>query len=345
MHKRFLLPMLVGSMLGQTWATTARAEAPQKAAAEALFQSGRALVEQGDHAAACERFEGSLELEPALGTRLHLADCYERIGKVASAWATFEEAASIASVSGQPERETIARTRAEALAARLSKIEVRVPQDARVAGLEIRVAGVVIPEAAWGTEWPLDPGKHAIVASAPGYEGWRTDVSVLGGAKRVVVGIPRLEPTIAARPPNPPAPAARRVAILPPAAPSGDAGDESESGDTQQTLGIVTLAVGVAGLAAGGVLGVQAIRTNDESLDACRPDDASRCTPEGVELREQAQDYALGSTIALGAGGAVALTGFLLILTSPDDPVADIARSVSPAVSSTGASWTMGGAW
>src|SRR5687767_15052938 len=54
-------------------------------AADAAFQEGRALMASGDLAAACARFEDSRRHEPAVGTELNLGECYERLGRLASA--------------------------------------------------------------------------------------------------------------------------------------------------------------------------------------------------------------------------------------------------------------------
>src|SRR5262245_62214330 len=129
--KRALLSFLWACTLSSaTWAQTSA-----KAAAEALFQAGRAHVERGEIADACKKFEASQSLDPALGTMLHLADCYERLGRTASAWAGFESAASLALAARQTRRLEIARTRSRALEPKLSRVELRVAADGRRAGL------------------------------------------------------------------------------------------------------------------------------------------------------------------------------------------------------------------
>ncbi|MBL8743281.1 MAG: hypothetical protein JNK04_19355, partial [Myxococcales bacterium] len=91
------------------------AQPAAKPAAEALFESAKQRMEAGDYAGACAKFDASQSLDPAIGTLLHLGDCYERIGRTASAWAAFLEAASLAEAAGQQPRFEIATTRASAL--------------------------------------------------------------------------------------------------------------------------------------------------------------------------------------------------------------------------------------
>src|SRR5262245_8870421 len=90
-------------------------DAMNKATAEALFADGRRLVGAGDYAAACPKFAASQKLDPGVGTALNLADCYERMGRWASAWAEFRSAASAAHTVGAREREELAGGRAQAL--------------------------------------------------------------------------------------------------------------------------------------------------------------------------------------------------------------------------------------
>jgi len=48
--------------------------------AEAAFTEGRRLMSAGNFSAACAKFEESLSYEGALGARLNLAACYEKLG-------------------------------------------------------------------------------------------------------------------------------------------------------------------------------------------------------------------------------------------------------------------------
>src|SRR5882757_7685464 len=93
---------------------TARAQSADKATAEVLFNQGRALLAEGKLAEACPKLAESLRLDTGIGTMLYLAECYERSGKTASAWAEFREAQATASKEGDA-REHIAKDRADLL--------------------------------------------------------------------------------------------------------------------------------------------------------------------------------------------------------------------------------------
>ena len=59
--------------------------AADKAAAEGLFDQGRASMQEGDFAKACGLLERSQHIDPGVGTLLYLAECYEKSGRTASA--------------------------------------------------------------------------------------------------------------------------------------------------------------------------------------------------------------------------------------------------------------------
>src|SRR3954470_22350515 len=87
---------------------SAQTSASDKAAAEALFDQGVRLMKQNSFGEACPNLEESERIDPAVGTLLYLGECYERMGKTASAWATFREAASLANNSNQADRARVA---------------------------------------------------------------------------------------------------------------------------------------------------------------------------------------------------------------------------------------------
>src|SRR4051794_10088 len=87
-------------------ASSARAEPSADSAgqarveAEALFVEAKALLQAGEIARACAKLAESERLDPAAGTLLNLADCYEKNGQLASAWVTFREATTASERSG-----------------------------------------------------------------------------------------------------------------------------------------------------------------------------------------------------------------------------------------------------
>src|SRR5437899_11188432 len=69
-------------------------------AAEALFEQGRELMTAQKFSDACPKFADSQKLDPKSSTLLNLANCYEKAGRSATAWATYREAAALAKNEG-----------------------------------------------------------------------------------------------------------------------------------------------------------------------------------------------------------------------------------------------------
>lgn len=175
-------------------ATSASAQsASDSATAQALFDRGKKQIREGKYAEACAALEESQRIESRSGTALNLADCYEHLGRLASAWSTFLEAASLAKTTGNTERERGARERAAALAKRLSNLVISAPSESSTPGLEIRRDGQLVGSAQLGLPLPADAGKHTVAAKAPGRKPWQTEVTVQGSASTANVVVPDLE--------------------------------------------------------------------------------------------------------------------------------------------------------
>ena len=315
-------------------------EAGEKAAAEELFRTGLELIEAGKVADGCVKLEASQKLDAGVGTLLYLGDCYERLGRTASAWATFNEAASIAQSRGDSERSGTAHQRAQALEPKLSRLTIAAPPRA-VEGLVVRLDGNPVVAATLGVALPVDPGVHGLEAIAPGREDYRTTITVEGAGASVEATIPELA-VISGEASDTDAGGAGRAGR---AAAEADEG----SGSAQRTAGIIVGAVGVVALGVGGTFALLASSTNEDSLGHCAPEDATRCTPKGVALREDAQGQAGVATIAVIGGAAALGAGVVLYLTAPSGGeargAAPTGLALSARLASSGAGAAVGGQW
>jgi hypothetical protein len=280
-----------------TFATSAHADArADKIAAQALFDQGKELMAKGNLAEACPKLEESQRLDPTSGTLINLADCYEKAGRVATAWSAFVEAASAAKLSGHADRERVARERAATLAQKLPKIAIHVLTTG-VEGLEIRRDGAVVGSAQWGMAIPTDAGQHRIVATAPGREPWETVVT-LRESDTVPVIVPLLGPT---RPAS--------------STPTVDAAPSSFG--TQRVLALVAGGVCVAGLTFGTVFGLVSKSKHDQANEHC---EGTVCRDrQGVDLRDDAMRAGNVSTVGFVVGALGLAGGAALWLTAPDD--------------------------
>lgn len=302
--------------------TTALAPASETgAAAQALFDQAKADMAADRYERACPALEESQKLDPALGTLLNLAACYEKMGRTASAWSRFLEAAAAARKSGHPDAERVARDRARALERRLSKLTITVPA-AGEPGLEVLRDGVSLGPAEFGVPIPVDPGSHVVSARAPGRKPWQTDV-IVSDARSVSTRVPELEQAPVEKPVE--APAAKEdagtttpPAALPPPEP------EAAPSHTRRTVGYVVGSVGIAAVAAGGVFAALTKSKDNEADKLCNGAGTDVCkdTTEKTRYEETVSDAkqnALFAYVGFGVGAAALATGAYLILSDPGD--------------------------
>jgi len=292
-------------------ASPSRAQEGNKAAAEALFSAGRDSMNAGKYDEACAKFEASQKLDAGLGTLLYLADCYERANRLASAWATFKEAESIAMGRSDQARAQIAKDRYTKLEPRLTKVVVNVA-DGNPAETVVKQHGHVVPRESWGIALPVDAGNQTIEASAPGRKAWSVTVNVTGEGATVPIAVPVLDIDNTPKPAEAAAPLAKTE---PP--PAADRGTRSSGWGAQRTIGVVVGGVGVVGLVVGSIFGLKAKSKNDQSKDHCKPGSPNDCSQQGVDLRNQAQDAAKVATVGMIVGGVALAGGVVLFLTAP----------------------------
>jgi serine/threonine-protein kinase len=266
----------------------------------------------GKFSEACTKFEGSQKLDAGLGTLLYLADCYERANRLASAWATFKEAESIAMGRSDQSRAQVAKERYSKIEPRLSKVIVKVA-DGNDPQMVVKHHGHVVPQESLGIALPVDAGDQTVEASAPGRKTWTATVRVEGEGVTVPIDIPVLEVD------NTPKPATAATPLpKEPPPPTQDTGAQGSSGSTQRTIGLIVGGVGVVGIVVGSVFGLKAKSKNDQSKKEC-PADPNVCSAAGVELRDQALNAAKIGTVGMIVGGVGLVGGITLFLTAPSD--------------------------
>lgn len=301
----FTLALLLASprsLLAQTSST---------AAAEALFQEGRALFEQGKFAEACPRLAESQRLDPATGTLLALALCQEGLGKLASAWAAFTDVEGRSLREGREDRVKIAKEHAAALKPRLSSLAVDVAAEtAALPGLEVRVDGVATGKGSFGIAVPVDGGEHRVEASAPGKAPFQATVSVKTESDAARVSIPVLTD------------AQVEPAVAPAAPPATAETKPDDSGSGMRTAALITMGAGVVALGVGSYLALSAKSDYDDAAAQCY---SGLCPQGAYEATEDARSQGTVATVVFVVGGAALVTGavlWFLPASSDDAPAA-----------------------
>jgi hypothetical protein len=301
--------VLAASLIAGTTTATidARAEPTEggAAAAESLFQEARKLMDAKRYSEACPKLVASQRIAPAVGTLLNLADCYERAGQLASAWARFHEAIALAQHLGRADREKTARERADKLEPRLIKLTIVSPEK----NVEVKLDGNVLDAAALGTAVPVDPGKHTIEATAKGKKTFSTTVEVSDRSRSPSVEIPSLDAD--------PEASQSKSGSGSGGGSSGDTKapeDQPGEGGTQRIVSYVAMGLGGVGIAVGAIFG---LRTSSIWNDAKTHCTGLECDRTGVTLATDAKNAGTVSTISFVAGGVLLAGGAVLFFTAP----------------------------
>jgi len=366
---RLALGLAVGATLLSA-ATLARADGPprpavDKATAEALFDHARTLMKEGKYAEACPKLAESQRLDAGLGTMLYLADCYEKTGQTASAWTEFLDAAAVAHATGQPEREQKARERGAALEPRLNRLSISLASGADVPGLQVRADGRPLDRALWGKPVPIDPGEHSVSATAPGKQPWSKNVQI--SASDTATAFAVVPPLVEEARPEEPSKGAPPVTVGVTPRPPGDtdhAGTDAQGSPRRSSsppslppssppppdthvgvrrLGYTMIGLGLAGAAAGGVIGAVALLKSSDSTATCRIDNV--CLGPAAAARSSAYSLANVSTIVLGSGAGVFAVGVVIAIVARAPEPSTASLQVRPLVGAGLGGLEVGGAF
>ena len=309
----------------------AAAQAPPSEA-DVAFKNGRDLLKAGKFADACREFEHSESLDPQLGTRFNIAQCDEKIGKIASALAIYRDLA--ANDANAKRKQTSAELVAQ-LAPRVPKLVVQV--SATPPHLDVMLS------AANGSTRPihanepveLDFGDYTVVVHGGGFTDFTGKVAVHEEARTTTLAV-ALAPAAA---PSEPAP----IQAVAPHEPPRDEGAEPAAPHSQRKLyAIGAFGVGGAALVGGVVAGALASSKWSDAKKAC--DGGTTCaTPDQLSaadsLRSQATTRANISTGLVIGAAVFAAGGVALWLTAPSEH----AVALSPAASANTAALVVSG--
>lgn len=285
-----------GRLIAALWLLGAQAHADpsaqEAAQAKELFTRGKKLLEERRHAEACAVLAESQKLDPGTGTLLALALCHEGQGKTMTAWTEFKEVIALSRRDKRPDREALASEHAAALEGRLSRLLVRVSDEAQdLDGLTVTLDDRPLPPALWARPFPVDPGRHELRATATGREPFSHTANVGAERDEQVIDVPLLRKVRAAKEP-PPAPPAKK----PP--------------EESPTAAYLVGAASLVALGVGGYYGLRAISRQGDAEKLCP---RSPCgNKEGLRLNREARDDASVATLGVGVGIAAAIATYLM---------------------------------
>jgi serine/threonine-protein kinase len=333
MTRRARASALLVALLALAPAVGAQPAVSGEAVAETLFREATTLIQEGKYAEACPKLEASHRADPAGGTVLLLAICYEQTGRTASAWLRFNEARAMARADRRQDREARATEHLAALEPRLSFVTVVVVGSERE-----------LPASRWRSTAPRCRSSTRALPSARPRRARRSgdgrgqarvagSVVVAGEGERLRVEIP---PLLELPPPGPPGAGDRApVAPAPPSGPSTvDRRPERTPGTTQRRLSLGVGLVGLAATGAGAYFGVVALDRREESEKLC-PELA--CTDaQGAALNAEAFTNADRANVLIGGGVGLLVAATVLHVTAPHRRRHDAPVAFTPALGASG---------
>jgi hypothetical protein len=274
--------------------TRARADdARDPAAAEELFRQGRAASQKKDFTTACAKFRESNRLDPAVGTVFNIADCEEKLGRLATSWTLFQEV--MQRLPSDDERRTIASERARSLEARVPMLTIHLAPTDRT-DVVVRRDGVVLGAASLETALPVDPGEHTVIVEAPGTQsalftsqvgaGEHASLEVKLGTLSTSTGLPKDSALQTSAPPA----------------------------QSSHTAAYLVGGVGIAGMITGVVAGLIVLNkkstVNSECVD-------KRCSQAGIDAANSGKTFGVVTTVGFVAGALGLGTATYLFLSAP----------------------------
>ncbi len=274
------------------------------AAAEELFRQGRVASEQQDFNTACAKFRESNRLDPAVGTVFNIADCEEKLGRLATSWTLFQEV--VQRLPPADNRRAIAEQRASKLEPRVPKLSIRLAHSDRT-DVTVRRDGVSLGTASLDTSLPVDPGDHVVIVEAPGTRAAEFHARVAEGEHAVI------DVTI-----GDPLPATEQGGV----GTSANPGALGATPGPNHTAAYVVGGVGVVGLVTGAIAGALVLSKKSTVNADCV---GKQCSQAGLDAANSGKTLGIVTSVGL-ITGAVGLGATTYLFVSAPAP-AENARS------------------
>jgi tetratricopeptide (TPR) repeat protein len=278
-----------------------------KKRADKLFEEGRGYLQRKEYALACTAFEQSHQADPAIGTQLNIALCYEEWGKLAAAYKAYVEAERLAKAK-KDNRSKHARKKIDELEPKLARLRISVPASADPYSIFL-FDGKETDRESLIEEQVLDPGSHSVEVRVAGAPPKTTLIELRAGERKSLqVELPEI---VAKQPDN---------------------NGKEQPRETRTTMVIAGprkkgklfggIALGVLGLGAFGLASYVALDARADYNDAIASCSDQICTERGpYDTTQDARSRANQMTFVAAGGVVLVGVGVFLILTSKGDPI------------------------
>jgi hypothetical protein len=286
--------------------------------ARTLYQEGRQLREQGNIAGALEKFKAAHALAGTPVTGVHLAQTHAALGQLVEARETCLRILRMPVQVDETERSVEARKEAAQLA---RDLEPRIPSVIiRVEGVEagvtptLTIDGQALPSAAIGLGRKVNPGSHAVKASAYGYYETSEQLSVREGeTKELTLTLRRMPPGEVPPPETSP--------------PDGSGTTVIQGSSGMSPVAVTGFIVAGTGAAIGTISGLLAMQKASDLEGACTN---NQCPPEAHSDVDSGRMFGTVSTVAFGVAVVGLAVGIWGVATQDEEPEKKRQAGVSP---------------
>jgi hypothetical protein len=271
------------------------------AAARDLGKRGTIAAQAGHCDEAVDLLNRAKALVPLPTVLTPLGECQLKLGHLVEGTENLQASAN-AQLGSNPQPALIkARDHAKELLPtalpRLAHLTINVHAPAN-AQPKLTDNGIVVSSVLVGVDHPVDPGKHTVEASAPGFLSQATSTSLGEGQAQTITLNLVVDPNARNLPPPPPL----------------QTPDEHPD-KTQLIAGIITMSVGGAALIAAGGLGGAALAKERSLSTLCGS--MKKCPNANASDISTMKAMANASTGLFAVGGAAAGVGLIVTLTAP----------------------------
>jgi hypothetical protein len=286
---RALLCLLIGCAALASWPAAAFAE--DDAPARDAFLEGVAHFDAGRHEQALAAFNRANELKPSWKLLYNIGQCEAALRQFGLALTHFERYLSEGGDEVSPERRDEVLAEVERLRKMVGSIDLDAPD-----GAVILVDGVERGTAPLPGRLRLSASVEHVIEVVSGGEQLLERTVMVGGGETIAIRV-------------------GDEGGAPAPTPAADDEPAAESSNLK-TWGWVTLGLGAAIAAGGGITGGLALKTNGELGDRCS---GNVCTPDDQDDIDKRDALAMTSNVLIGVGAAAVVAGVLMLVLGGDE--------------------------
>jgi hypothetical protein len=354
------LAFVINLIIAATCITgVARADETAKIQARQHFKQGVELFDQRRFGDALAEFERSYALFPVYSTLYNVGQVQVALGHPVQAVDAFEKYLVQGGASVSPEQRSRVEAELKIQRERVGELKlVATPE-----GAEIRVDGEPIGKAPVKNAVRVAAGHHRVEAMLDGYRTEQSEIDVSGQGHvelmfKLQSLLPMTAPAATAEPLAPkaqPAPANLNIAVTTPVQKSdspnsgtftspplkANTSESASTGGVQRALGYTIAGLGLIGAGVGIAYAVDGQSKHDDALtEDAQGQKALAQQTESDSSKEKTKGY-----LTIGAGGAVMLTGAILLVAAPSGHSESARVNWSPWVGTSGLGASVGGTW